>query len=77
MVMVPQERPETAVSALTDETDQILQRAADIADEMSHAFVGTGHLLLALVELADVETRQLLNSHGVTAATARAALFGR
>jgi len=76
-MVVVQEPPEIPTNALADEISQNLQRVEGIADEMNHPLVGAEHLLIALLELADIETRERVESHGVTVAAARATFFGR
>jgi len=41
------------IAELTPPTRDLIQKASALADEMGHAFVGSEHLLLAMVEADD------------------------
>jgi ATP-dependent Clp protease ATP-binding subunit ClpA len=61
---------------LEETTEAILRRAVAVADEMGHALVGTEHLLVALVELADTEVLRQLEARGISARSVRALMLG-
>lgn len=50
----------------TKKSKQVLNRAESIADELNHCYVGTEHILAALVDVDDCTASVVLRKHGVT-----------
>lgn len=68
------------MAALTPPTQDLIQRASALADEMGHRFVGSEHLLLAIVEADDdVAAHRILDETGSMSAVDQrlAEMFGR
>jgi len=76
-VIVPHEPGDLDPSTLAAETQAVIRKAAEIADEMHHPLIGTEHLVVAVLEAADVKTRETLTSRGLTAAEVRVNVFGQ
>jgi len=47
------------------ETQAVLRAAAEEADRLSHAYIGTEHLLLGLLRVEDSKAASVLTSHGL------------
>jgi ATP-dependent Clp protease ATP-binding subunit ClpC len=59
-------------------TTRVLQRAAEEADGLVHSYIGTEHLLLALLTEKDESiAAQVLEAHGVRPAEAREVILAR
>jgi hypothetical protein len=56
---------------LSNECTRILVYAAEEAEHLSHKFIGTGHLFLAVLREGHCFAAQLLNERGITLDTAR------
>lgn len=68
------------MAELTPLTQDLIQRASALADEMGHRFVGSEHLLLAMVEAGDdvAAHRILAETNSVSAIDGYLAeMFGR
>ena len=57
-----------------DLLEPLLQRAEHEAKELGHNWLGSEHLVLAVLQVADPALRILLQSHGITHEQVRAAL---
>lgn len=62
------------MNRFTEKSEEILDRTLDLAREMGHAYVGTEHLLLAILCVGDSAGAKLLESQGLGAERLRAAL---
>ena len=49
----------------TDKANEVLKRAAIIAREFGHGYVGTEHILIGLLDAGDNVASMVLNNHGV------------
>jgi len=57
------------MAELTPPTQDLIRKALALADEMGHDFVGSEHLLLAMVEASDdVAAHRILDETGSIAA---------
>jgi ATP-dependent Clp protease ATP-binding subunit ClpA len=68
------------MAELTPPTRDLIQRASALADRMGHAWVGSEHLLLAIVEADDnlAAHRILSETGGISAVEQRLSeMFGR
>ena len=68
------------MAELTPPTRELLQRAGALADGMGHAFAGSEHLLLAIVEADDdLAAHRILNETGGMPAVRQrlSEMFGR
>jgi ATP-dependent Clp protease ATP-binding subunit ClpA len=68
------------MAELTPPTRDLIQRASALADRMGHAWVGSEHLLLAIVEADDdlAAHRILRETGGISAVEQRLSeMFGR
>ncbi|HEV7642028.1 MAG TPA: Clp protease N-terminal domain-containing protein [Gaiellaceae bacterium] len=68
------------MAELTPPTRDLIQKAGALADEMGHAFVGSEHLLLAMVEADDdLAAHRILHEAGSISAVEQrlAEMFGR
>jgi ATP-dependent Clp protease ATP-binding subunit ClpA len=53
------------MAELTPSTRNLIERASALADQMGHAFVGSEHVLLAMVEADDdLAAHRILNETG-------------
>ena len=68
------------MAELTPPTRNLIERASTLADQMGHAFVGSEHVLLAIVEADDdlAAYRILRETGGLSAVEQRLSeMFGR
>lgn len=76
MIVLSEDERDLPAAHLSAETTAILQHATLLADDMGHAFVGTEHLLLAILEAGETGMQTYLRAHGLAAETIRAQLLG-
>ena len=68
------------MAELTPPTRDMIERARALADQMGHAFVGSEHVLLAMVEADDdLAAHRILNEAGGLSSVAQrlSEMFGR
>lgn len=67
--------PDSALLEYSVNARQVLEKSLDVAAKYKNAFVGTEHLLVAMVEMGECRAAQILRRFDVDASAVHDALF--